>query len=52
MHMPTHLLMSWGLANAAKLERRDRAIVTVAGIIADLDAAGGIVGRILHVATG
>jgi hypothetical protein len=24
MHLPTHLLMSWGLANAVPLERRDR----------------------------
>jgi inner membrane protein len=42
----THLLIGWLTANAADLNRRDRAIVTVAGIIPDLDGAG-IIAEIL-----
>jgi inner membrane protein len=42
MHSPTHFFISWAVANVAKLERRDRALVTVAGVIPDLDAAGAI----------
>jgi inner membrane protein len=36
----THLLAGWLVANTAKLERRDRAIVTVAGVIPDIDGMG------------
>lgn len=36
----THFLIGWGIANASNLDRRDRAIVTFAGIIPDLDGAG------------
>ena len=36
----THFLSGWVLANCAKLNRRDRAIVTVAGIIPDVDGLG------------
>lgn len=43
MHLVTHLLAGWALANAVPLERRDRAIVTVAGIIPDIDALGLVV---------
>jgi len=38
----THFLVSWGVANAAALERRDRAIVTLAGVAPDLDGLGAI----------
>ncbi|MCU0607786.1 MAG: metal-dependent hydrolase, partial [Candidatus Edwardsbacteria bacterium] len=33
-------LVSWAVAGAAPLERRDRALATLAGIVPDLDAAG------------
>jgi len=36
----THFLAGWALANAAKLERRDRALVTLAGVAPDLDGLG------------
>ncbi|MEK7858387.1 MAG: metal-dependent hydrolase [Elusimicrobiota bacterium] len=36
----SHLLASWLTAEAAGLERRDRALVTIAGIAADLDGLG------------
>lgn len=35
-----HLLISWAVAEATPLERRDRAIVTLAGLAPDLDAFG------------
>ena len=40
MNPITHLLAGWGVANAARLDRRDRALVTVAGIAPDLDGFG------------
>jgi inner membrane protein len=43
MHLPTHLLTGWALANAMPLERRDRAIVTLAGIAPDIDGLGFVV---------
>ena len=36
----THLLLGWITANAAKLNRRERAVVTIAGIIPDADGFG------------
>lgn len=36
----THLLTGWVLANTAKLGRRDRAIVTIAGVAPDADSFG------------
>jgi hypothetical protein len=39
----THLLASWTVANIPTLERRDRAVVTVSGLVPDLDGAGAIV---------
>ncbi|MDB6125643.1 MAG: rane-bound metal-dependent hydrolase [Pedosphaera sp.] len=42
----THFLIGWITANTADLNRRDRAIVTVAGIIPDLDGIG-IVAEVL-----
>ena len=38
----THFLVSWGVANAAPLGRRERAIVTLAGVAPDLDGLGAI----------
>src|SRR5579863_10475211 len=36
----THFLSGWVLANGAKLERRDRALVTLACVIPDVDGLG------------
>jgi inner membrane protein len=40
MHLATHFFISWLGANTDGLERRDRALVTLAGIILDADALG------------
>lgn len=40
MHPITHALTGWAVANGADLERRDRAIVTIAGVAPDLDGIG------------
>jgi len=40
MNPVTHLLVGWTVANSASLERRDRGIVTVAGVIPDVDGLG------------
>lgn len=39
----THLLISWGVANAVTLNKRERAIVTAAGVIPDVDGLGIVV---------
>ncbi len=36
----THFFISWSVANTAGLDRRDRALVTLAGIIPDADGVG------------
>ena len=36
----THFLTGWVLANCARFERRDRAIVTIAAVIPDVDGLG------------
>jgi len=36
----THFLVSWMVANSAKLERKERALVTLAGVAPDLDGLG------------
>ncbi len=36
----THLLISWVVADSSGLEKRDRAIVTVAGLVPDVDGLG------------
>jgi membrane-bound metal-dependent hydrolase YbcI (DUF457 family) len=36
----THFLTGWVLANCSRLERRDRAIVTIATVIPDVDGLG------------
>jgi len=38
----THFFISWAVANSVALNRRDRALVTVAGIVADIDGLGVI----------
>ena len=40
MHLVTHLLTSWTVANSPRLESRDRAIITLAGISPDIDGVG------------
>jgi inner membrane protein len=40
MNPVTHLLVGWTVANSASLERRDRGIVTLAGVIPDVDGLG------------
>jgi inner membrane protein len=40
MNPVTHALISWGLANTCKLEKKDRILVTAAGIIPDIDGLG------------
>jgi len=42
----THLLVSWVVANAAPLNRKERALVTLAGVIPDIDGLG-IVAEVL-----
>jgi hypothetical protein len=36
----THLLVGWTVAQSATLSRRERAIVTLSGVVPDLDGAG------------
>ncbi len=36
----THYLLSWIVANSARLERKERAMVTLAGVAPDLDGLG------------
>jgi hypothetical protein len=38
----THFLMGWVVANAAKLDRKERAAVTIAGVVPDIDGLGAI----------
>ena len=48
MNPVTHFLTGWLVANADGLERRDRALVTIASVIPDADGLGilsGIVAR-------
>lgn len=40
MNPVTHFLTGWSLANVIALERRDRAIVTMAAVIPDVDGLG------------
>src|SRR2546421_7942338 len=46
MNPVTHFLAGWLLANAAPLECKERALVTLAGVIPDLDGLG-IVAEVL-----
>lgn len=40
MHPVTHLLAGWTIASIPRLESRDRAIITLAGIAPDIDGMG------------
>jgi hypothetical protein len=40
MNPASHLLVGWSLANTLVLERRDRALVTIAGVFPDIDGVG------------
>jgi hypothetical protein len=40
MHPITHLLTGWTVAETARLERRDRALVTLAAVLPDADGLG------------
>ncbi|MBD3306245.1 metal-dependent hydrolase [candidate division KSB3 bacterium] len=42
MNPITHFLISWDVANIFPSNRRDRAIITLAGILPDVDAFGAI----------
>ena len=42
MNPITHFLISWDIANAASLNRKERAAITIAGIIPDIDGFGAI----------
>ncbi|MBI4463544.1 MAG: metal-dependent hydrolase [Acidobacteria bacterium] len=43
MNPVTHLLVGWSVANAAPLNRTERAAVTLAGVIPDVDGLGMVV---------
>jgi membrane-bound metal-dependent hydrolase YbcI (DUF457 family) len=40
MHPATHFLTGWALAQTASLERRDRGLVVLGAVVADLDGLG------------
>ncbi len=40
MNPITHLLIGWGLANTADLNRRERGVVTLAAVVPDIDGLG------------
>jgi len=40
MHAVTHLLVGWMVANSAGISRRERAAVTLAGVVPDVDGLG------------
>lgn len=42
MNPITHFLVSWDIANAGTLECKDRTLVTLAGVVPDLDGLGVI----------
>ncbi|MFC1735084.1 metal-dependent hydrolase [Candidatus Hydrogenedentota bacterium] len=44
MNPITHFLAGWVVANTAKLEKRDRAMITIAGIIPDVDSFDAFTG--------
>ncbi|MGB9699695.1 MAG: metal-dependent hydrolase [Thermodesulfobacteriota bacterium] len=46
MHLATHLMLGWTVANIKYLERRDRGLVTLGGIIPDVDFVGLFIGLI------
>ena len=40
MNPASHFLLSWTIANTADIPRRDRALVTLSGVIPDIDGVG------------
>jgi inner membrane protein len=44
----THLLISWSVANISKINRRERTLVTLAGVVPDIDGAGLIIDIFCH----
>ncbi len=44
----THLLISWTVANTNNVDRRERALVTLAGVLPDIDGAGIIIDFFRH----
>jgi hypothetical protein len=40
MNPASHFLISWSVANTADIPRRDRALVTLCGVIPDIDGVG------------
>ncbi|MFQ5931086.1 MAG: metal-dependent hydrolase [Nitrospiraceae bacterium] len=38
----THFLVGWLVANTADLDRKERAVVTIAGVVPDIDGLGAI----------
>jgi inner membrane protein len=42
MNPITHFLVSWDVANIASLDRKDRTLVTLVGVIPDIDGFGAI----------
>ena len=38
----THFLLGWLVANSMKLDRKERTMVTIAGVIPDIDGLGAI----------
>ena len=40
MNPATHLLIGWSIANTCNINRRERALVTIVGVIPDIDGAG------------
>jgi inner membrane protein len=44
----THLLISWSVANISKINRRERALVTLAGVVPDIDGTGLIIDIFCH----
>ena len=44
----THLLISWSVANACGLDKKDRTLVTLAGIAPDIDGAGLVLDVLGH----
>ncbi len=44
MHLATHLMLGWTVANIKQIEKRDRGLITLAGVIPDVDSLGLLAG--------
>ena len=42
MNPASHLLVSWTVANTAHISRRERTLVTLSGVVPDIDGVGVI----------